>query len=140
MIFKVRCLGLGLIPSGDGRFELFPLLATSYLPTELHPHGCGPSLFRGDPLFIFVLYLFQSASHFLHYPFDWANGLRTTDLQLIRRALRELISPLESGTHLLSHAVSSIVPSAAYVLTVVFGMGTDCVPISASTQNSLLGP
>ncbi len=30
----------------------------------------------------------------------------------------------ESGTHLLSHAVSSIVPSAAYVLTVVFGMGT----------------
>ena len=31
---------------------------------------------------------------------------------------------IESGTHLLSHAVSSIVPSAAYVLTVVFGMGT----------------
>ena len=31
---------------------------------------------------------------------------------------------MESGTHLLFHAVSSIVPSAAYVLTVVFGMGT----------------
>ena len=31
---------------------------------------------------------------------------------------------MKSGTHLLSHAVSSIVPSAAYVLTVVFGMGT----------------
>ena len=30
----------------------------------------------------------------------------------------------KSGSHLLSHAVSSIVPSAAYVLTVVFGMGT----------------
>ena len=30
----------------------------------------------------------------------------------------------ESGTHLLSHIVSNIVPSAAYVLTVVFGMGT----------------
>ena len=30
----------------------------------------------------------------------------------------------ESGSHLLSHAVSSIVPSAAYVLTIVFGMGT----------------
>ena len=29
-----------------------------------------------------------------------------------------------SGIHLLSHTVSSIVPSAAYVLTVVFGMGT----------------
>ena len=34
------------------------------------------------------------------------------------------IFQMESGTHLLSHAVSSIVPSAAYVLTVVFGMGT----------------
>ena len=31
---------------------------------------------------------------------------------------------MESGTHLLSHAVSSIVPSAAQVLTIVFGMGT----------------
>ena len=30
----------------------------------------------------------------------------------------------ESGTHLLSHIVSNIVPSAAYALTVVFGMGT----------------
>ena len=30
----------------------------------------------------------------------------------------------KSGTHLLSHAVTSIVPSAAYVLTIVFGMGT----------------
>ena len=33
-------------------------------------------------------------------------------------------TPIGSGSHLLSHAVSSIVPSAAYVLTVVFGMGT----------------
>ena len=30
----------------------------------------------------------------------------------------------KSGSHLLSHAVSSVVPSAAYVLTIVFGMGT----------------
>ena len=30
----------------------------------------------------------------------------------------------KSGTHLLSHIVSNIVPSAAYVLTIVFGMGT----------------
>ena len=27
-------------------------------------------LFRGDPLFIYVLYLFQSASHLLHYLFQ----------------------------------------------------------------------
>ena len=30
----------------------------------------------------------------------------------------------KSGSHLLSHTVSSAVSSAAYVLTVVFGMGT----------------
>ena len=29
-----------------------------------------------------------------------------------------------SGSRLLSHAVSSIVPSAARIFTVVFGMGT----------------
>ena len=40
------------------------------------------------------------------------------------RSNRLSYKPIESGTHLLSHAVSSIVPSADYVLTVVFGMGT----------------
>ena len=34
------------------------------------------------------------------------------------------VSTNVSGSHLLSHAVSSIVPSAAFVLTIVFGMGT----------------
>ena len=28
------------------------------------------------------------------------------------------------GNHLLSHAVTSVVPSAVFVLTIVFGMGT----------------
>ena len=32
--------------------------------------------------------------------------------------------PIQSGSHLLSHAGSSIVSSAAYVLTIVFGMRT----------------
>ena len=35
-----------------------------------------------------------------------------------------LIAKFGAGSHLLSHTVSSAVPSAAYVLTVVFGMGT----------------
>ena len=30
----------------------------------------------------------------------------------------------KSGSHLLSHIVSNVVPSAAYVLTIVFGMRT----------------
>ena len=44
------------------------------------------------------------------------------------------IFQIESGTHLLSHAVSSIVPSAAYVLTVVFGMGTGVSPDRIDTR------
>ena len=36
--------------------------------------------------------------------------------------------PAKSGTLLLSHTVSSIVPSAARVLTIVFGMGTGVPP------------
>ena len=43
----------------------------------------------------------------------------------------------ESGTHLLSHIVSNIVPSAAYVLTVVFGMGTGVSHKRLSTGISL---
>ena len=38
-----------------------------------------------------------------------------------------------SGSHLLSHAVSSIVPSAAQVLTIVFGMGTGVSPERIAT-------
>ena len=52
-------------------------------------------------------------------------GIRTLDPLLARQVLSQLsYTPIQSGSHLLSHAVSSIVPSAAYVLTVVFGMGT----------------
>ena len=38
-----------------------------------------------------------------------------------------------SGSHLLSHAVSSIVPSASWVLTIVFGMGTGVSPRRIAT-------
>ena len=39
----------------------------------------------------------------------------------------------EPGSHLLSHAVSSIVPSASWVLTIVFGMGTGVSPRRIAT-------
>ena len=42
--------------------------------------------------------------------------------------------PYKSGIHLLSHAVSSIVPSADQVLTVVFGMGTGVSPDRIDTR------
>ena len=64
-------------------------------------------------------------------------GIRTPDPLLARQVLSQLsYIPVESGTHLLSHAVSSIVPSAAQVLTVVFGMGTGVSPERIGTRNS----
>ena len=44
--------------------------------------------------------------------------------------------PKEFGSHLLSRAVSSKVPSADQVLTVVFGMGTGVTPDRITTKNS----
>ena len=41
------------------------------------------------------------------------------------------------GSHLLSHAVPSIVPSAAQGLTIVFGMGTGVSPGRIATGNAL---
>ena len=47
----------------------------------------------------------------------------------LRFKLRSLSSSEKcSGIHLLSHTVSSIVPSADRVLTIVFGMGTGVSP------------
>ena len=39
----------------------------------------------------------------------------------------------KSGSHLLFHTVSSIVPSAVQVLTVVFGMSTGVAPARIAT-------
>ena len=41
----------------------------------------------------------------------------------------------KSGIHLLSHIVSNAVPSAVWVLTVVFGMGTGVSPKRIATRN-----
>ena len=41
---------------------------------------------------------------------------------------------IEFGSHLLSHTVTSAVPSAAWVLTIVFGMGTGVTPRRIATK------
>ena len=52
-------------------------------------------------------------------------GIRTLDPLLARQVLSQLsYTPMDSGIHLSSHTVSSIVFSAANGLTIVFGMGT----------------
>ena len=52
------------------------------------------------------------------------------------RSNRLSYKPIYSGSHLLSRAVSSKVPSAAWVLTIVFGMGTGVSPKRIATSNS----
>ena len=74
----------------------------------------------------------QACSAFLpqpaQLPDSLSNGdgeIRTLDPLLARQVLSQLsYTPIDCGIHLLSRAVSSKVPSAAYVLTIVFGMGT----------------
>ena len=105
MIFKVRCLGLGLIPSGDGEIRtLDPLLARqvlsqlSYTPTD-----AGLPFFKAIPIF-YLMDICPVGLSGLEPPTSRLSGVRSNRLSY---------KPIESGTHLLSHAVSSIVPSAA---------------------------
>ena len=81
--------------------------------------------------YVLVLSCFHQCKH------SGDKGIRTPDPLLARQVLSQLsYIPIESGTHLLSHAISSIVPSAAQVLTVVFGMGTGVSPERIGTRNS----
>ena len=67
--------------------------------------------------------------------------IRTLDPLLARQVLSQLsYTPKKSGTLLLSHTVSSIVPSAAWVLTIVFGMGTGVSPTRIGTGYSSINP
>ena len=66
------------------------------------------------------------------------NEIRTRDLLLARQALSQLsYTPRESSSHLLSRTVSSKVPSAAYVLTIVFEMRTGVSHKRIATRISL---
>ena len=70
---------------------------------------------------------------------DGDNEDRTRDLLLARQALSQLsYTPIRSGTHLLSHAVPSVVSSAVRGLTIVFGMGTGVSPGRIGTRNLYL--
>ena len=94
------------------------------------PIGCGSTLLR-QSLFSFAWFdltkpIHMDLSSFSRvYVLMGLSGLEPPTSRLSGvRSNRLSYKPIESGIHLLSHAVSSIVPSAAYVLTVVFGMGT----------------
>ena len=71
---------------------------------------------------------------FSRYIFDWCLSV----IRNLKLCLKPLItgktSFFKSGSHLLSHAVSSIVSSAASVLTIVFGMWTGVSPKRIATR------
>ena len=85
----------------------------------------------------------RSDSH-VHFPLSviilTVNGngdgeIRTLDPLLARQVLSQLsYAPIQSSIHLLSHTVTSIVSSAAWVLTIVFGMGTGVSPKRIATR------
>ena len=58
--------------------------------------------------------------------------LRTMGVQVANKSVLQIF--YNSGSHLLSHTVSSAVPSAAWVLTIVFGMGTGVSPKRIATR------
>ena len=62
---------------------------------------------------------------------------RCSALMNFRTALKNFFNILKmSGSRLLSHIVSNIVPSAARIFTVVFGMGTGVASARIATRQS----
>ena len=72
----------------------------------------------------------------LEPPTSRLSGVRSNQLSYKPFCFRNFF--IYSGSHLLSHTVSSAVPSAAWVLTIVFGMGTGVSPKRIATRNFLL--
>ena len=72
----------------------------------------------------------------LEPPTSRLSGVRSNQLSYKPFCFRKFF--IYSGSHLFSHTVSSAVPSAAWVLTIVFGMGTGVSPKRIATRNFLL--
>ena len=70
----------------------------------------------------------------LEPPTSRLSGVRSNRLSYKPVYLKALaFLSYKSGSHLLSHIVSNIVPSAAQVLTIVFGMRTGVTPERIAT-------
>ena len=87
----------------------------------------------------FYFYLpFQLHLHFISQAF-WS-VVRTYYPTLPSALCKAVICVIYPGSHLLSHTVSSAVPSAVQGLTIVFGMGTGVSPERITTRNLMLCP
>ncbi len=115
-------------------FCLSDFRLSDLLPDPLEP-SCGPWGLRTSrtPLIAVPPPVFQTSSDLTVTAFNnlrGDKGIRTLDPLLAKQVLSQLsYTPFKgSGSHLLSHTVSSIVSSAVRVLTIVFGMGTGVTP------------
>ena len=98
-----------------------PACKAGALPTELHPHLVMAILFNCLPMGLSGL----------EPPTSRLSGVRSNRLSY-KPNQNNLI--FKSGSHLLSHTVSSIVSSAVWVLTIVFGMCTGVSPKRIATR------
>ena len=73
---------------------------------------------------------------FSRYIFDWCLSVIRNLKLYLKPLITGKTSFFKSGSHLLSHAVSSIVSSAASVLTIVFGMWTGVSPKRIATRSN----
>ena len=81
----------------------------------------------------------QVLSQLSYAPIMGLSGLEPPTSRLSGvRSNRLSYKPIQSGIHLLSHTVSSVVSSAAKVLTIVFGMRTGVSPRRIATGNLTL--
>ena len=117
-----------------GRFLFSGFCLSDLLPDPLEP-SCGPWGLRTSrtPLIAVPPPVFRTSSGLAETAFNnlrGDKGIRTLDPLLAKQVLSQLsYTPFKgSGSHLLSHTVSSIVSSAVRVLTIVFGMGTGVTP------------
>ena len=119
-----------------------PACKAGALPTELHPHLDFYSIQRLSPMGLSGL----------EPPTSRLSGVRSNRLSYKPRLIMQKLSChiltfiffsensphckilYKSGSHLLSHTVSSIVSSAVWVLTIVFGMCTGVSPKRIATR------
>ena len=116
-VLEVRILYSVFQPSGDNEIRTRDLLLARQALSQLSYTPMGP------------LYKEVGLSG-LEPPTSRLSGVRSNRLSY----KPSLFLFYKFGSHLLSHTVSSAVPSAAWVLTIVFGMGTGVTPKRIATE------
>ena len=114
-VFKVHKFQMSFHLSGDNEIRTRDLLLARQALSQLSYTPKG--------------FLYKVGLSGLEPPTSRLSGVRSN-----RLSYKPPPFSLKFGSHLLSHTVSSAVPSAAWVLTIVFGMGTGVTPKRIATE------